>query len=111
MKFSHKLSTIFLTGLVASFLPVNVLAQSNSYPVSTRAIFLAGCMTEEPDLNFERKNQVYSRMRTCVCLLDNFQATYDDIEFITLFERAARGDSASKKELDRFGKKYYHNCL
>ena len=98
-------------GLLAGLVPVNALAQSNVYPTGSRAIFLAGCLTEEPSIDLQDQDEVYSLMRTCVCLLDKFQATYSNKEFITLFDKAGRQDSAAEEELEHFTSKHYSNCL
>ncbi len=111
MKLATKLSIIFMGGTLASFLAQPVLAQKNSYPVASRAIFLAGCLTDEPGLTLQSENKVYSKMRTCVCLLDQFQVSYTNAEFITLFDQAGRNDSAAQQKMENFAAKHYLSCL
>ena len=111
MKPAKKLLTVLVGGLLAGVLPEFALAQSNSYTIGSRTIFLAGCLTDEPGLNLQKENEVYARMRMCVCLLDKFQVAYTNTEFMTLFDQAERNNSAAKQELESFVAKHYPNCL
>ncbi len=110
MKYSSKTLLLCLAGFWSGFFPFKALAQSQTYPTNSRAIFLAGCMTDDPNLDFQNEDEVYSKMQLCVCLLDNFQLTYTNAEFINLFDRASRNEIAAKQELDRFASKHYFNC-
>ena len=111
MKYPKKLLTFTIGGLLAGLIPIKVLAQGNVYPVNSRAIFLAGCLTEDTGIDFQNQDEIYSLMRLCVCLLDKFQLTYTNSEFMTLFDKAGRQDSDSQQELDRFSTKHYPSCL
>lgn len=111
MKSAQKFLTILVGGLLVSFLPVTALAQSNSYPVSSRALFLAGCLQDEPGLNLQDEDKVYYRMQICVCILDQFQRAYTNTEFTTLFEGVANNNSAAQQELEQFlSKQNYSSC-
>ena len=111
MNLATKLLIVFMGGTLASLVLKPVQAQSNSFPVASRAIFLAGCFSDEPGLNLQDENKVYSKMRTCVCLLDKFQVSYTNTEFITLFDQAERNNLTAKQELESFATKHYHSCL
>lgn len=111
MKFAKNLLRFLAVGLLAGSFPVQALAQSNSYPVGSRAIFLAGCLTDEPSLNLYDKDKVYSQMRICVCFLDKFQNAYTNTEFMTLFAEVEQNNSTSQQELSQFFAKHYSSCL
>ena len=74
-----------MIGFLAGILPVKALAKTNVYPLSNRAIFLAGCLTEDTDIDLENQDEVYTLMRLCICLLDKFQVTYLDNVKLTFF--------------------------
>ena len=102
-----------LTGFLSLFLSLNsitVNAQTNPYPVSTRAIFLAGCLTDgDKPLNDDK--QVYQSMRTCVCLLDKFQDNYTNEQFMLMFDKASQNTEPYKQELNNFVKNNIMSCL
>ena len=111
MKYFKKLSILTTVGFLAGILPLKALAKTNVYPLSNRALFLAGCLTEDTDIDLQNQDEVYTLMRLCICLLDKFQVTYTNTEFITLFDQVERQDSAAQQELDHFSTKYYPSCL
>ena len=107
MKYLKKLSIFAMVSFFAGLLPLKALAKTNVYPLSNRAIFLAGCLTEDTDIDLENQDEVYSLMRLCICLLDKFQVTYTNTEFITLFDHVERQDLTAQQELDRFSTEHY----
>ena len=99
-----KLATALTAGLLLNAIPATVLAQTNTYSVNTRSVFLSGCLLEDPP-NFQNTNVVIQRMKLCVCLLDKFQASYSETEFQRLFQ------PAKAEELNAFVKNNISSCL
>ena len=99
-----KLATALTAGLLLNALPAAVLAQNNAYSVSTRSVFLSGCLLEEPP-DFQDTNEVVQKMRLCVCLLDKFQARYSEGDFQRLFQ------PAKAEELNNFVREKFPACL
>lgn len=100
-----------MVSFLAGLLPIKTLAKTNVYPLNNRAIFLAGCLTEDTDIDLQNQDEVYSLMRLCICLLDKFQVTYTNKEFISLFDKVDRQDLTAQQELDHFSTQHYPSCL
>ena len=67
---------VVLAGLLLGTLSLPVQAQSNTYPLSTRALFVTGCMSDEPPDYTNNPDAAYLKTRACLCILDKFQETY-----------------------------------
>ncbi|ELS03624.1 hypothetical protein Xen7305DRAFT_00033480 [Xenococcus sp. PCC 7305] len=103
--------TILLSGMFMGLIPMNTVAHTNDYPVSSRAIFLSGCLLENKELDFNNDQEVYSNMRICTCLLDQFQIAYSNTEFMELFAGATENKEPQTQELEEFTKKHVIACL
>ena len=103
--------TLVLAGMLISFIPVNSMAHTHDYPVSSRAIFLSGCLLENKELDFNNDQQVYTSMRICTCLLDQFQTAYSNTEFMELFAGATENKRPQTQELEEFTKQHIISCL
>lgn len=103
--------TLVLAGLLISLIPMNSMAHTNDYPVSTRAIFLSGCLLESKELDFNNDQEVYTNMRICTCLLDQFQTAYTNTEFMELFAGATENQKPQVQELENFTKEHIISCL
>ena len=101
----------FLAVMLISFIPSNTMAHTHDYPVSSRAIFLSGCLLENKELDFNNDQEVYTNMRICTCLLDQFQMTYSNKEFMELFAAATENKQPQTKELEDFTKEHIVSCL
>ena len=111
MKLSEFLSGIGLLFCLASMLyPTRSLAQIHSYPVNSRAVFLTGCLLDDPP-NFQRDLEVNNVMKMCVCMLDKFQDNYTNLEFIRMFAGADKGEQPYKDELNKFAERHILECL
>ena len=97
-------------GLILSMFPRRSLTQVNSYPVNSRSIFLTGCLLDKPP-NFSSEGEVYQRLKTCVCMLDKFQANYSNQEFTELFDAASQNKQPQKQELDKFTTSIIPECF
>ncbi len=100
-----------LSAILISFLPVTTMAHTHEYPVSSRAIFLSGCLLENKKINFNNDREVYTQMRICTCLLDQFQIAYSNTEFMELFAQATENKEPQQQELEEFTKKHIMSCL
>lgn len=100
-----------LSGIFMSLIPMNTMAHTHDYPVSSRAIFLSGCLLENKELDFNNEQEVYTNMRICTCLLDQFQATYSNTEFMELFAAATENKQPQVQELEEFTKNNIISCL
>lgn len=100
------LATVMLLGLFSS----PAIAQIHSYPLSTRAFFLTGCLSEDPP-DFTQGEQAYLQMRACLCLLDKFQQAYTHEQFQKLFAEAEAQRSPQARELEQFAEQQLPYCL
>ena len=103
--------TLALAGLFMSLLPISTMAHTNDYPVSSRAIFLSGCLLENKELDFNNDQEVYTSMRICTCLLDRFQTAYSNAEFMEVFAGATENKQPQTQELEKFTKEHVLSCL
>ena len=103
--------TALLSGMLMSFLPVTTMAHTHDYPVSSRAMFLAGCLLENEELDLENDQEVYTNVRICTCLLDQFQIAYSNAEFMELFTQATENQEPQPQELENFTKQHILSCL
>ena len=103
--------TLVLTGMLISLIPMNSMAHTHDYPVSSRAIFLSGCLLENKELDFNNDQEVYTNMRICTCLLDQFQTAYTNTEFMELFAGATENKQPQSQELEKFTKEHILSCL
>ncbi len=103
--------TVLLSGILMSLIPVNTMAHTYPYPISTRAIFLSGCLLDNKEIDYDNDQQVYTQMRICTCLLDQFQTAYSNTEFMELFAQATENKEPQKQELEEFTKKHVISCL
>lgn len=107
---SVKLKLVSLLSLTTMLFPTLTLAQSYPYSVNVRAIFLTGCLLDDKS-NIENDQKAYSAMKTCVCILDKFQARYTNQQFTILFDNANKEAEPYKRELDNFVKQNIMDCL
>ena len=71
---------------------------------------MQGCMTDkQPD--FTNKDEVYMKIRGCLCMLDQFQDNYTNQEFMELFAGAHNNQQSEAQELMSFVKEKIGNCL
>ena len=103
--------TVLLSVMLMSVLSVTTMAHTHDYPVSSRAIFLSGCLLENKEIDFNKDQEVYTQMRICTCLLDQFQIVYSNTEFMELFARATENKEPQKQELEEFTKTHIISCL
>ena len=103
--------TLVLAGLLISLIPMHSMAHTYDYPVSSRAIFLSGCLLENKELDFNNDQEVYTNMRICTCLLDQFQTAYTNTEFMELFAGATENQKPQAQELENFTKEHIISCL
>ncbi len=109
MKFT-KLTISLTTALIFTFAPKIALGNTNRYSLSTRSVFVSGCISDNPiDLNDSQA--VTLRVRFCLCMLDRFQLKYSDRQFMQLFQGASENRQKEKAELDRFFKQNVGYCL
>ena len=95
---------------VAILLPQKSLAQTNTYSLGSRSVFLTGCLLDDPP-NFWNDVEVQYRMRACVCMLDKFQENYTDSEFVQLFSEAQNNRQPYQQELHDFSSQHIRNCI
>ncbi len=50
--------TVLLSVMLMSVLSVTTMAQTPDYPVSSRAIFLSGCLLENKETDFNKDQEV-----------------------------------------------------
>ena len=103
--------TVLLSGILMSLSPMTTMAHIHDYPISSRAIFLSGCLLENKELNIDNDQEVYTQMRICTCLLDQFQITYSNTEFMELFAQATENKEPQTQELEAFTKQHIISCL
>ena len=103
-----KLATLF--SLTTILLPNLTLAQNYPYSVNVRAMFLTGCLLDGKS-NLPNDQEAYNLMKSCVCILDKFQARYTNQQFTSLFDKANKNVEPYKRELDNFVKQNIMDCL
>ena len=96
--------------LTITSLPKIVLGHTNRYSLSSRSVFVSGCISDDP-IDIRDRQEVTRRVRFCMSLLDRFQQKYSDREFMQLFQGARENRQTEKTELDRFVKGNVAYCL
>jgi hypothetical protein len=98
------LSASFL-GMVA---PDAAIAQQQSYPLSTRASFMQGCLIDD-----EKPTKPISeeQIKFCLCMMDMVQSKYSLERFIKLSDDYDKKQPQAKAELDKFFKDNMNTCL
>lgn len=99
------------TTLLFSTLTLPAQAQLNVYPLSTRAFFVTGCLSDEPPDYANNPNEAYLKTRICLCLLEKFQEAYTHEEFIALFEGVGAREPDRVAEAESFAQQNLPDCI
>jgi hypothetical protein len=95
-------------GCLSALLPVAAIAQQQTYPLSTRASFMQGCLIEDDK---PTKPVTEEQIKFCLCMMDLLQSKYPLERFIKLSEAYDKKQPQAQTELEKFFKDNMNTCL